>query len=61
MGVATGKTVTGPIHKRTINEGPLPMNKDLDPLVQKHSARNSHNQCHERGPPSFPNKKQHQR
>ena len=37
-GVTAGKTVTRPIHKWTIHKGPLPVNKDLHPLVQKHAA-----------------------
>src|SRR5947208_16917214 len=32
--VTASKTITRPIHKRTSNEGPLPMNKNLHPLVQ---------------------------
>src|SRR6266536_2389575 len=59
--LSAGKTVTRPIHKRTIHEGPLPMNNNLHPLVQQHAAGNSDDQGHERGPPSFPRKKQHQR
>src|SRR5205809_5732553 len=46
--VATGKTVAGPIHKRAINKGPLPMNKNLHPLVQQHSTRNGDHQCDQR-------------
>ena len=42
-GVATGKTVTRPIHERTINKGPLPMHKNLHALVQQHAARHSNN------------------
>ena len=54
--VAAGKTVAGPIHKRAINKGPLPMNKNLHPLVQQHSTRNGDHQCDQRRPPFFPNK-----
>src|SRR4029450_2751201 len=60
-GVTAGKTVTRPIHKRTIEEGPLPMNKNLHPLVQEHAARNSDDERDQRWPPSFPNEKQYQR
>jgi len=57
--VATGKTVTRPIHERTVNKRTMPMNKDLQPLVQQHAAGNSDDQCHERRPPFFPHKIQH--
>src|SRR5213595_3623153 len=57
--VATGKTVTRPIHERAINKRPMPMNKDLQPLVQQHAAGNSDDQCHERRSPFFPHKIQH--
>jgi hypothetical protein len=60
-GVTAGETVTRPIHKRTIHKGPLPLNKDLHPFVQQHAAGDSDDQRHERWPPSFPHKKQHQR
>ncbi len=33
-GVATGKTVARPIHKWARNEGPLPVHKNLYPLVR---------------------------
>ncbi len=59
--VTAGKTVTRPIHKWAIKERPLPMNKNLYPLVQKHAAGNSNDKHDQRWPPSFPNKKQHQR
>src|SRR5882724_9671182 len=54
--VATGKTVTRPIHERAINKRTMPMNKNLQPLVQQHAAGNSDDQCHERRPPFFPHK-----
>src|SRR6266513_1182329 len=60
-GVAAGKTVTRPVHKGAVNERPMPMNNNLQPFVQQHAAGNSNDQGHERGPPSFPHKKQHQR
>src|SRR5262245_7770082 len=59
--VTAGKTVTRPIHKRAIKKRPLPVNKNLYPLVQKHPAGNSDNERHERWPPSFPCKEQNQR
>ena len=31
--VAAGKTVAGPIHKLPVDEWPLPLNKNLEPLV----------------------------
>jgi hypothetical protein len=57
--VAAGKTVTRPIHKWTIDEGPLPMNQNLYPLVQEHAAGNGDDESDKRGPPAFPRKKQH--
>jgi len=58
--VAAGKTVARPIHEWAVDERAMPMNNDLDPLVQKHAARNSNDQRHKRWPPSFPDEEQHQ-
>jgi len=57
--VATGKTVTRPIHKRAVNERAMPMNKHLHQLIKQHAAWNSHNQSDERRPRSFPDEKQY--
>src|SRR5207249_3272213 len=53
-GVAAGKTVTRPIHERAVNERAMPVNNDLQPLVQQHAAGNGNDEGYERGPPSFP-------
>ena len=38
-GVATGKTVPGPIYKCAVNKWPVPMNQNLHQLVQQHATR----------------------
>src|SRR6516165_1976049 len=52
----TGKTVTRPINKRAVHKWPVPMNQNLDPLVQQHAAWNGNNQRHQRRPGPFPYK-----
>jgi hypothetical protein len=59
--VTAGKTVTRPIDEWPVNKRAMPMNKNLQPLIQQHATRNGKDQSHQRWPPSFPGKKQHER
>src|SRR4029077_2089294 len=55
-GMAARKTVAGPIDERPINKWPMPMNKNLHPLVQQHPAGNGDDECDQRRPPFLPHK-----
>src|SRR5437868_12831115 len=56
--MSAGKAVARPIDKGAINKRPLPVNKNLHPLVELHSSGNSDEQGHQRRPPLFPHKVQ---
>src|SRR6266516_2453802 len=58
-GVTAGKTVTGPIYKGTFEKRTLSVDEKLHPFVEKHAARHSHNERHQRRPVFFPHKIQH--
>src|SRR5205814_3488226 len=57
--VAAGKTVAGPIDERPVDKWTMSMDELLKQLVEQHTAGHSYDQCHERRPPSLPDKKQH--
>src|SRR5438552_13926210 len=59
-GMAAGKTVPGPVHEGPFKKGALPMNQNLNQLVEEHPARHSYNQRHQRGPATLQKKEQHQ-
>src|SRR2546430_7067910 len=58
-GMAAGKTVARPIDERPVNKWTMSMDELLEQLVEQHAAGHGYDQCDQRRPPLFPDKKQH--